>query len=55
MITSYGPNVYTHARHFAQKAWYTVATRWSAEEGGHVFCPHGTIFTDEGGDQKRPP
>jgi hypothetical protein len=27
-ITVMGPHVTTHKRHFAQKAWYTVCSRW---------------------------
>ena len=39
-----GPRVTTDKRHFAQKAWYTVATRWSNENSQHIFCSHHEIF-----------
>ena len=42
MITVEGPYATTHPRHFAQKAWYTIATIW--ENGRHFFCPHQSIF-----------
>lgn len=44
MISLKGPYVTTHKRHFAQKAWYTIATKWSYEEQKHYFCPHDAIF-----------
>lgn len=43
-ISLQGPRVRTDKRHFAQKAWYTVATRWSNEKSEHVFCSHHEIF-----------
>jgi len=43
-ISVYGPNVRTHKRHFAQKSWYTVATKWDAAKDGHVFCSHEEVF-----------
>ena len=39
-----GPRVRTDKRHFMQKAWYTVATRWSSEKAEHIFCSHHQIF-----------
>jgi hypothetical protein len=42
MITVLGPHVTTHVRHFAQKAWYTYATKW--DRNCHVFCPHQDVF-----------
>jgi hypothetical protein len=37
-------HINTDRRHFAQKAWYTVATRWSAETSTHTFCSHHEVF-----------
>jgi len=44
MITLKGPYVTTHKRHFAQKAWYTIATKWDATEEKHYFCRHEEVF-----------
>ena len=44
LITVKGPHVRTHARHFAQKAWYTVATKWKYDEKAHFFCSHELVF-----------
>lgn len=44
-ISVQGPYATTHARHFAQKAWYTIATEWSEEAGHHYFCPHDKVFS----------
>jgi hypothetical protein len=44
MITLQGPHVTTHKRHFAQRAQYTIATRWDSNTGHHVFCPHEEVF-----------
>ena len=38
LITFYGPYVKTHHRHFAQKASYTICTRWNSEEQRHYFA-----------------
>lgn len=43
-ITLKGTFVTTDKRHFAQKAWYTVATRWSNKNSEHTFCSHHEIF-----------
>lgn len=43
-INLQGPYVSTDKRHFAQKAWYTVATRWSNQNEEHTFCPHHEVF-----------
>lgn len=43
-INIQGPYVSTDKRHFAQKAWYTVATRWSSENEEHTFCSHNEVF-----------
>jgi hypothetical protein len=43
-ITVLGPYVSTHKRHFSQKAWYTIASRWSDESTQHTFCSHHEIF-----------
>lgn len=44
MITLKGPYVSTHRRHFAQKAWYTLATHWDYSKETHIFCPHERVF-----------
>lgn len=44
MISLKGPYVSTHKRHFAQKAWYTLSTRWDYVGSRHVFCPHESVF-----------
>ncbi len=43
-ITLKGPYVTTHQRHFAQKAWYTIATIWDYDGKRHTFCPHERVF-----------
>ena len=43
MITSMGPYITTHIRHFAQKASYTIATRWDNAAKMHHFCPHENV------------
>ncbi len=40
LIRTMGPYVTTHIRHFAQKAWYTTATRWDRKAKTHTFCSH---------------
>ncbi len=45
MITVKGPYVSTHKRHFAQKAWYTIATCWTYQQKKHVFCSHQEVFS----------
>ncbi len=40
LITTPGYNVTTTPRHFVQKAFYTVATRWDRDAQTHTFCPH---------------
>jgi len=44
MITVKGPFVTTHKRHFAQKAWYTVSTKWNHQQERHYFCQHEDVF-----------
>lgn len=39
-----GPFVTTHKRHFAQKASYTICTRWDSKNKNHIFCPHNKVF-----------
>lgn len=47
IITRRGPYVSTDSRHFAQKARYTVATRFDKIHG-HIFCSHEDVFkTDD--------
>jgi hypothetical protein len=50
-ISVQGPYVSTDKRHFAQKAWYTVATRWSSQNEEHTFCPHREVFEKPENDQ----
>ena len=45
-ISVQGPYVTTDARHFAQKTWYTVATRWEENEKHHYFCSHDDVFQE---------
>lgn len=42
-IYSMGPYITTSVRHFAQKAQYTIATRWDHESKNHFFCSHHDI------------
>jgi len=42
-----GPYVSTDSRHFAQKAWYTIATKYQYQKEEHFFCSHTDIF-DQG-------
>ena len=42
-LTALGPYVTTDQRHFAQKSWYTVATRYD-DSKGHLFCSHDAVF-----------
>jgi len=44
LIKVKGPFVSTHKRHFIQKAWYTIAAKWSAEHQEFSFCSHHEIF-----------
>jgi hypothetical protein len=43
-IKSMGPFVSTHNRHFAQKAWYTIATKYHSDSKEHFFCSHTEIM-----------
>ena len=42
LTTTLGHYLTTDPRHFAQKAWYSIATRWDREAKTHTFCPHNT-------------
>lgn len=44
LITLFGQYVSTHKRHFAQKAMYTIASKWSEDSSSHSFCSHHEIF-----------
>lgn len=46
-ITLQNQNVRTHKRHFAQRAWYTVATKWEYQKEKHYFCSHEAVFEDQ--------
>ncbi len=46
-----GPYVSTDSRHFAQKAWYTVATKYKYSNKQHVFCSHTSVFSKGTKDQ----
>ena len=43
MISRMGPFITTHTRHFAQKASYTIATKWDENEKSHCFCSHHDV------------
>ena len=45
-ITLTGRFVSTHKRHFAQKASYTISTRWDYATQRHKFCRHELVFND---------
>ena len=51
MISLMGPYVTTHARHFTQQAWYTIATEWSAQDQARSFCSHEDVFRMTSGRQ----
>lgn len=51
MISVVGPYMTTHARHFAQQAWYTTATEWSGEPKARSFCRHEDVFRMTHGKQ----
>ncbi len=51
MISVRGPYVSTDRRHFAQKAWYTIATQWEDEEKAHYFCSHQKVFQEDDPEQ----
>jgi hypothetical protein len=51
MITVKGPYVRTHGRHFAQKAWYTIATFYDCPRDRHIFCNHELVFQQDNPDQ----
>jgi hypothetical protein len=42
-ISRMGPFITTHTRHFAQKASYTIATKWDENEKSHYFCSHHDV------------
>lgn len=44
MLSVMGPFVTTDKRHFAQKAWYTISTKWDYKKETHNFCPHELVF-----------
>ena len=44
LIHLMGPYVSTDARHFAQKAWYTITTQCEQGSDKHVFRPHSSVF-----------
>lgn len=43
LVTSMGPYITTHNRHFAQKASYTIATQWDNDAKVHHFCSHHAV------------
>jgi hypothetical protein len=43
-IHVHGPFVRSHVRHFAQRAWYTVAVEWDEVRREHAFVPHASVF-----------
>jgi hypothetical protein len=46
-----GPFVSTDVRHFAQKAWYTLAVIWNGDRQGFYFCNHDEVFCESDGTQ----
>lgn len=46
-----GPYVSTDARHFAQKAWYTLCVTWNLERKVFEFCKHEEVFGESDGSQ----
>lgn len=44
-ISTQGPNVRTHKRHFLQQSWYSVCTTW-LEDDDHMFSCHEDVFVD---------
>jgi hypothetical protein len=50
MIFYKGPYVSTHSRHFAQKSWYTIATKYDKIED-HVFCCHEDVLANDNMNQ----
>lgn len=50
-IREHGPYVKTHNRHFAQKAWYTTATKYDFQNKIHNFCNHFDVFKEEDENQ----
>jgi hypothetical protein len=50
-ISVQGPYISTHQRHFAQKAWYTIATKWNYQNEKHYFCTHDSIFSQNSSQQ----
>lgn len=50
-ITTMGPYVTTNARHFTQKASYTVASRWDSDQRTHFFCSHHDVCDSSDGSQ----
>jgi hypothetical protein len=50
-INLMGPYVTTHSRHFAQKAWYTTATKYNYSNKEHIFCNHAKVFNRNSKDQ----
>lgn len=51
LIKSMGPYITTHIRHFAQKACYTIATQWDANDKTHYFCSHHSVASPLVGEQ----
>lgn len=44
VITSLGPNIYTHKRHFMQQAGYTICTNSRDSGDDIVYCSHESAF-----------
>lgn len=44
-ISLKGPFVRTHSRHFAQKSWYTICTKYHYTQKDHVFYSHSGVFS----------
>lgn len=46
-INAMGPYVTTDSRHFSQKAWYTVASKYDYKNKENRFCDHSRIFEQD--------
>jgi UDP:flavonoid glycosyltransferase YjiC (YdhE family) len=51
VITVHGPYVTADKRHFSQRAWYTVSTRFGLASERHIFSSHENVFDREHEEQ----
>lgn len=45
-ISTMGPHVTTHSRHFSQKSWYTISIIWEPKDKIYKFCNHAKVFEE---------